>query len=102
MLRYPAGTTVTVRGKIVSGASGAAYFVETDHGNVRIPESMIVAADHQNIEKDSIVESILPSRTGVRGVVIAIDGCDAWVKWSNNVNKTEKLLTLRIYNVPPN
>lgn len=101
MTRFPPGTTLTIRGKVASNASGNAYMIDTPDGPVRIPESMVIASDFQEIAKDSIVESILPSRSGIKGVVLHVDGCEAWVRWSNNVPKTEKLITLRVAHIRP-
>lgn len=107
MVRPTAGDSVLISATIVQPAIGGAFLVEMkDHTRLTIPSCCIVGIDRKKPGEGSVVESILPSRQNLVGVVLFVDGADAFVRWTDKDNPegrptVENIASLRITHVSP-
>lgn len=103
MSQLRAGVMVLLRAKIVRLASEGGLMIEVpDASPARVHESMIVSVDVQEVGEGSPVESMKPGMEGIRGICLAINEGEAWVKWTNNGKpRTEDLKTLRVAIIRP-
>lgn len=102
------GDWVILRAKVNGPALDGQVDIETSDGSiVRIHRDMIIGIDRQEVTEKSVVRSTLPSRIGLKGVVLKIDGGDAFVRWvgdsasSEGRATVEKLTTLFMAHMNP-
>jgi len=106
-LKATAGDFVTIRAHVLQPMQSGSVLVELDDGRqFNVSASMIYGIDRREIQKNSIVESILPSRQFLKGVVLCIDGADVFVRWSEDskpegIPSIENKDTLRLTYIPP-
>lgn len=93
------GDFITFRARVVQVTDDEKILIETPQGNVSVPLSSVVGTDRE-IRVDSLVTSTDPQRQGVVGIVKAIDGCDAFVRWPEHPT-VEDIGTLRLAQVKP-
>lgn len=80
--------------------------IETASGRSRIHGSAVQNSERQCVEVHSLVESKLPHRAGVIGIVLFIENEDAMVRWPyegrpNGACTVEKVNNLRVGHVKP-
>lgn len=95
------GIYVTFKAKTQGLANDTTIIIETPDGQIRLPVTMIVDVDVQEVCEGSPVTSVLANRKGLLGLVKCIDGDEAWVEWQDKQKRTEKLNSLRLYAMQP-